>query len=60
MSYSSSCTDSVDAARSKCLVAEAGHGMTLGAHRSGHSQEQQYAVSYFETLVAWLRDIARQ
>jgi hypothetical protein len=34
--------------------------MTLGAHRSGYSQEQQYAVSYFETLVAWLRDIARQ
>jgi pimeloyl-ACP methyl ester carboxylesterase len=42
------------------LFAEAGHGMTLGAHHAGgHSQEQTYAIGYFEMLTAWVRDVAR-
>ena len=41
------------------LFSEAGHGMTLGAHHGPHDREQQYAVGYFETLAAWLRDLPR-
>src|SRR5258707_3989807 len=48
-----------DARATVRLFAEAGHGITLGAHHGDHSQKQQYATGYFEMLTAWLHDVAR-
>ena len=42
------------------VFAEASHGLTLGEHHRDGSHPPRYAVGYFETLTAWLREVANQ